>query len=145
MRYVETLPHVPYRAVGINFSGIVLDQEPKQTIKQRFLRDGPWNDAELPAQALGLKFVYESSPGTLRLSIDTGSISRALDGSTAAGILVQANYHCDVGEGSDARDETLAFIRLFADRWRDYEHWRVPRSQDFFETFDLALDWFSLS
>ena len=24
-------------------------------------------------------------------------------------------------------------------------YWRVPRSQDFFETFDLALDWFSLS
>ncbi len=118
-KYVGTLPHVPYRAVGINFTTIVLDQDPRMTIIRRFLRDGPWNDAELPAQGLGIKLVYGSDPGVLHLNIDAGSIRRASDGSTATGILVQANYHTDVQDEARAREETVGFIRLFPDRWKD--------------------------
>jgi len=113
VKYVETLPHVSYRAVGINFTGLLVTEAPGEAIVAEFLREGPWNDAGLRAQDCGLRLAFEAAPGFLRLSFDPGSVQRSGSSTAERGILIQANYHADVVNREEALPETLRLIGLF--------------------------------
>lgn len=118
-KYIESLPHVPYRAVGINFTSICADPKPNETITRRFLREGPWNDPDQPAKDLGLRLVYDAPPGVVRFSIDAGAVRRGEDDQRHTGVLIQANYHTDVEAPDDVLGQTLRFIHMCAERWTD--------------------------
>lgn len=97
-KYVESLPHVHYTAVGINFDGFIECEAPDQWLRNRFLKDGPGNDEQLKPTDLSLKFVYPIDNGILNLTCDSG-IVRSKDGETLC-VLLAANYHIPVSEVS---------------------------------------------
>jgi len=48
-RYVNTLPHVRYTAVGINFHSVAEVPDPATSLKTRFLKSGPWDNPSHPS------------------------------------------------------------------------------------------------
>lgn len=106
---LRALPHVRYRAVGLNFGSILVCADGSDCLKQRFLRDGPWEREPAPLSAVGYRFVYLMEGAKLRLTLDPGS-ARFPDGrNEIEGILVNANYHMPVSEQT-ALDDSLAAI-----------------------------------
>jgi hypothetical protein len=93
IKYIETLPHVHYTAIGINITGYVECQGPREWILDRFIRQGAWNDASVHPNAVGLKLVCPVSGADLNLSVDAGSVHLAKKQREAEALLVNGNYH----------------------------------------------------
>lgn len=96
-KYVSELPHVHYKAVGINVAGLVECEKPEQWIVERFIKSGPWNDDQVHPQAVGMKFVYPVAGARLNLSCDAGTL-RSLDPTAPnkTALLINGNYHTDL-------------------------------------------------
>lgn len=111
--YIAQLPHVKYRAVGVNFLIFKENCNPEKEILVRFLREGTWNDDNLKAEALGLKFVYSVENTKLGISVDSSIIKRKdID---LKGILINANYHTELSEEQKS-SEAIEAIKLYKQR-----------------------------
>lgn len=119
-KYVRALPHVPYRAVGINFSAGIASSDPEIMLIERFLTGGPWNSASLPLNEIHLKFVYQVEAGVLNLSCGPGKSSSSFSGAMTSGVLVQGNYHLPLAD-SDRAQRTEEAISTFYDRCAHFE------------------------
>jgi len=115
LRYVETLPHVHYSAVGLNFSGVVECPNPEQWIIDRYLRPGPGNDETLRPRALGIKLQYPVDQAVLTLGCDAGIGQKPGEPTPTPCLLITGNYHTPMPEKS-ALLETAAAIGLFPGR-----------------------------
>jgi hypothetical protein len=113
-KYVMTLPHVRYTAVGINSTVLAECGNPETAIIDRFLKSGPWNGGALQLKAAGLKFVYSAGGCLLRMSLDPGNTVIA-GGEPLQGVIANANYQFDVHPGSPVADVERA-IRAFPER-----------------------------
>ena len=118
-KYIETLPHVAYTAVGVNFKGFIEVVDASSFLIRTFLQAGPWNDGGLLAQSIGIRFVYEADGAKLRLSLDGGSLSRST-GPSRNGIVVDANYHVALPPEGVLGHATAALAR-FSDRCRHFD------------------------
>lgn len=94
-RYVEVLPHVKYKAVGINFHSVVMNENPREYIKNSFVAPGPWDSGEPPLEAVGLKLVYPiSDNGRVILSLEAGEQkSTKNEEQSVPVIMIHANFH----------------------------------------------------
>jgi hypothetical protein len=110
--YVEKLPHVRYRAVGVNFNGYCLRREPEQFLIERLLKAGTWNDEARPMKALGVRFVYQTEDAVLRLGFDGGQVHR--EGKSEPAIVINGNYHSDL-----PGEKTVEALRKLVDHWAD--------------------------
>lgn len=113
-KYAQKLPHVNYKAVGINFKGFVECAKPETIIIDRFLKPGVANFNSNRPKAFGLRIVYELADARLRLSCDSGRVKRAENEKERNGILIDANYHMDL-PGNDVREEIKEAILLFSE------------------------------
>ena len=68
-RYVATLPHVRYTAVGNNFQSVIRHPSHENYLKKRFLKEGPWIEN---LAAVGFRLIYPLESGKLTLAIDGG-------------------------------------------------------------------------
>jgi hypothetical protein len=116
-KYVTTLPHVRYMAVGVNCTAFAQCEKPETILIDRFVKEGSWNQGDLQMKAAGLRFVYEYDGGVFRLQLDPGKSNVA--GTERPGIIVNGNYHVELGSGSSAADAETAIMR-FADRYRHF-------------------------
>lgn len=115
-RYILSLPHVHYTAVGINFTAFWDFEEPTSFLMERFLQHGPWNEADLTLMAFGLKFVYPVDDAKLNLSVDAG---QRKDGPTERkGIVVRGNYDKQLISPQRV-DLVVKAIKKF-DEWRTH-------------------------
>jgi len=108
--YVEKLPHVRYKAVGVNFSAYCLRQYPEQFLIERFLKGGPWNDETRPMKAFGARFVYQVEDAVLRLGLDGGQVHR--EGKSESAILINGNYHSELPD-----EKPVKALRTLVARW----------------------------
>lgn len=94
-RYVNTLPHVRYTAVGINFHSIVEVPDPETFLKGRFLKLGPWDGPAHPLAAVGLRLVYPISGGRIVFSLDAGEAEHTDEDRREKRpvIIADANFH----------------------------------------------------
>jgi len=109
-RYLKTLPHVDYRAIGINPQGHVLAEtleEARYFTLDHLIAPGPWtflNDTK-PLVAVSLKYPFEKAQVTIKIEEaswkpdDTGSVPVAYFG---------ANFHREVA--AEEAGERLARI-----------------------------------
>ena len=111
-KYVETLPHVPYSAVGINIAGYIECPSPEAWLIDRFLRCGPGNDDKLKPNALGIKLVYSVERGRLNLSIDVGTLQKTPEQVERPCLLINGNYHFTVSQDK-ASEETRTLLALY--------------------------------
>jgi len=96
-RFVETLKHVPYTSVGINFTGLIPMDAPEKFLIGRFLKDGPWNADDLIPKAVDFQFLYEHQVGRMKFSIAPGMVQRNAD-TELRGLIVEVNVHNDFPE-----------------------------------------------
>lgn len=100
-RYVSILPHVRYSAVGINFQLAIPHDDPREYLRERFLKSGAWDSSEArPLDTLGLRFVYPAEGGRVVLSLDAGEADEegGSESQRIPVIVVNANFHYDFSD-----------------------------------------------
>lgn len=106
-KYVEKLPHVHHKAVGINFVAFLEHDSSDEDMVERFLKKGPWNDDELKPLSLGVQLTYQITGATLNLSLKPGRLQKRDDDLAKAGIVLEGNCHSDI----QSTQEVLVAIR----------------------------------
>jgi hypothetical protein len=122
-RYVSTLPHVRYTAVGTNFLTAVEGPDPEAYLKDTFLKQGSWDNSSNPLSAVGLRLAYPLPSGRLFLSLDSGQAQRkdAQPGQLQDVLFVRANFHRECTEyPADKQIET--YLTEVADDWKLYSN-----------------------
>jgi hypothetical protein len=96
-KYVTTLPHVRYTALGINFDSLTDVENPEKWLKDRFLKPGPWSMSDRSLDAVGLRLVYPiRNGGRLILSLDAGRARHQDLGEEERPVIIaKANFHRD--------------------------------------------------
>ena len=122
VKYLRTLPHVRYTAVGINFSGSFAHAQPQEFLIERFLKTGGWNDNSHKPKAVGFHFVYPAVQGILNLRAYLGVVTKADHlGEDNSAVIVNANYHADL-TGEMIVQEAEDAITMFPQRCLDFRN-----------------------
>jgi hypothetical protein len=121
-QYVKTLPHVRYKAAGINFNTLVERTDPHTYLKQRFIRRGPWDNPEHPLTGIGLRFIYSLTGGQVVLSLDVGQAERVVNEKPEirSVILANANFHRDCKE-YPASKQIETFLGQYSSDWAEFQ------------------------
>jgi len=121
--YVETLPHVRYTAVGLNFQSAVDAEIPGQLLKERFLKPGAWDGPGHTVAGVGLRLVYPlDGGGRLVMSLDAGETEKIEGDKTCkkSVVLVNGNFHKDC-QSYPAKDQVLKYIDEAGKHWITYQ------------------------
>lgn len=106
-KYLSTLPHVSYIALGTNFRLGIVNNNPESCIIDKFLKDGPWNSTQHDLQASGIKLVYPCDGGKLTISLDPGKFGS--DGKKA--IICHANFNRGIESAEPNRDTYIDSVK----------------------------------
>lgn len=103
VRYIETLPHATYTAIGINFKGIVTfknQEEPALFVLNKIISRGPWKNLCGDLKDASIKFVYDIEGGKMILTVEPSIFIRT--GKSQEFILsISSNFHRDLPEVHD--------------------------------------------
>ena len=113
-RYLQCVPHVPYRAIGINPKGFrrILGQKPNVTANM--LRDkGSWMSFQDVNPDVRLKAIYRCYGKVI--SLDVMSTQRTENDQNVPGVMFQANIHRDLAETNAA--SRIRFLQSVLDAW----------------------------
>jgi hypothetical protein len=125
-RYVRVVPHVDYRAVGINPKGDVecrTEDGPQRYIMGKLVAKGPWKTfGKAPVKASST-FVFELEESRLFLTVQEAKLSLP-DGTTSPVVSFAANFHYELTW--NLKDEMMTSISKALDGWQtcwtDYEN-----------------------
>lgn len=120
IRYIQTLPHVHYTAVGINLDGILEYPNPEAMTIEKFLKIGTWNDSNLKPASLSLRITYPVEDGILHLTVESGRLQNTQDGRQKMGVVLRANYHTELPKDNPLPIAQSA-ISKFGSRWDHFE------------------------
>ena len=96
-RYLECVPHVPYRAIGINPKGFRSAAGEEPTPVSDMLRgNGLWTSFEDVTPEVQLKAIYRYSERNISLDIARADVTE--NGKKTFGTLYQANIHRELSE-----------------------------------------------
>jgi hypothetical protein len=118
-RYVETLPHVAYRAVGINPEGHVeyeSSDEVERFVTSHLLAQGPWQRYEDRDAHAALTLRYPDDTGHFQLSIESARHEPPGADSPVPVLLFAANFHRHLNVLSESRPGIEA-ISAILDGW----------------------------
>jgi len=99
-KYVETLHHVNYRALGINPTGhLVFGQDAvpqaREFIIKRFIAPTRWGDWKQSPMTAGIRLAFSVDPWIMNVNIDEGIVQKP-GKSPSAAIIAAANFHQDL-------------------------------------------------
>lgn len=121
-RYLQCVPHVPYRAIGINPKGFrrILGQEPN--VIANMLRDkGSWMSFHDVNPSVQLKAIYRYDGRVI--SLDVMGTQRTENDQKVPGVMFQANVHRDLAETNVP--SRIGFLQSVLDSWEsDLEDFR---------------------
>lgn len=90
--YLQKLPYVPYRSLGLNCVVSVKQEAPAQWLTQRFLKAGPWIKRAPRVVGMMPKFTLNGHGAVCHLSFRPGKTT-AQQGQPDDGVIVNANMH----------------------------------------------------
>ncbi len=116
-RLLLTLPHVDYRAVGVNPRGHVLPDDaglmPSDYIVETLLASGPWRSIGEHAEA-EIRFRFRLNDCTLNLTVEDA----ALEGDESRHVLLlTGNFHSDMS--GDSLDDRVRQAAAAIDLWEE--------------------------
>jgi hypothetical protein len=120
-RYVEALPHVDYRAVGLNPRGHFLadsSDEAERFVADRLLSRGPWSNFNDSPAIAAVSLRYALAEGSsLAVSLQPGALSVTDEPGTSdrPALFVTGNFHYDLRGDAQGRIATLLDV---LNRWR---------------------------
>ena len=94
--YVETLPHTPYTALGLNYTASIIRKDPEKWITQQFLSKA-FHSKELTMQPT---FTMNAGDATLKLNFRVGKVNRGKESHKS--VIINCNIHYGGGFSSDA-------------------------------------------
>jgi len=96
-KYLSTLPHVDYRAVGINPKGDVevVEGEASKFVLQKLFRTGPWASYGGRAGSAAVKLTYPIEGGQLTLTVEV-ALKKVSQEQMKHVLLFGANFHHDL-------------------------------------------------
>lgn len=116
-KYLETLPHVDYWAIGINPKGhVVFDDEgaPARFLTANFLAPGPWQEFGNTPVKSAVKLVYTLEKSELNLTIDPTTLES--DGKRSPILLFSGNFHRNLS--GDTKDERRCCALEVIGNWK---------------------------
>lgn len=141
-KYVETLSHVDYQALGINFRGHVLFDKEGQTARnyifETLLSPGSWQEVgKAPVQA-AMRFVYSLEQAKLTLDINEVGLQLP-EKEVLPAVLFSANFtHAIAG---DSQSERLHALSQVIGEWQlDLETYREIINTRFLKSENYQLD-----
>jgi len=124
-KYVGTLPHVDYRAVGINIKGCVVvdsEEETHRFILDKLIAPGPWKTFQDKPPGVSVRFLYPMNNKLLNLTIESGLLPQA-DGTQLPAVMFESNFHQDITD--KASEEKVDTVQQIIDSWKtDVETFR---------------------
>ena len=90
--YLEKLPHVPYRSLGLNCTMSIQQDDPERWLTQRFLKSGPWSEGKPKVLAMAPKFTLDAGEAVCNLSFSGGQTTRS-HGEPETAVIVKSNMH----------------------------------------------------
>ena len=116
-RYLEKVPHVPYRAVGINPKGYRPSEgEAADRVADALIDRGAWMSFKDLTPEIQLKAIYQYTGRTILLDIAEAK-KKGVDGNQIPGMLFQANFHRDITE-TTPRERIVKLLSII-DSWRE--------------------------
>ena len=117
--YIKTLPHVPYRQIGLNWLLNLPKRNPKPWLSKRFLKPGNWLKSHPAIAGAAIRFETEFNGSTCFLEISSGE-SRGQNQEKTSTVIINANFHYEGPfEGAErileiisASSECQFFLRL---------------------------------
>jgi len=127
IKYVRTLPHVNYQAVGVNLDGHLQAEEgieaARHMIVDRYLAKGPWLEFSGGASDATIALIYELKDAVFRLSISAAHYAPATvvepDESKRKSVPVihlSGNFQTEIE--AEERDERLNTLVELLENWR---------------------------
>ena len=113
--YLDKLPHVPYRSLGLNWTVSLKRTEPEKWITERFLKPGSWVGSDPKLLGMLPKFTVDVDGAVCDLTLRAGNVPTGGDGVDDA-VTIDCNVHHAEPLGMDT-------IREAINRW--------PARQDF--------------
>ena len=108
-RYLDCVPHVPYRAIGMNPKGIATGQKPNPVMNM-LRNNGSWMSYKDVIPEGQLKAIYHYTEKTIFLDIADADVAEK--NQTTSGILFQANIHRELTE-TDAESRNKRYHRFW--------------------------------
>ena len=90
-KYIEVLEHTPYKEIGINLTSFIELENPNHFIKEKFTKEGDWDNESFKLKETGLSFIYEINGGSFNLKINKGAFKDKE--SDKSGIILYGNFH----------------------------------------------------
>lgn len=123
LKYVKTLPHVTYGAVGINPHGFVecdSDEEARLFLTATLIANGPWRKVgDEPAHA-ALRLIYTFGDCQCILSIEQARARSGKESSRKPVITFRANFHRTLA--GESHNQQLDYLYELIRNWRkDYD------------------------
>jgi hypothetical protein len=106
--YIHVLPHVRYKAAGLNFVGHYRCKDKEFALSflpHKFLKEGSWNTYGDTLPQVSLKFIYPLKNIKCTINMETVELLKSKEMSSPI-IRINANYHID----SANIEEILPFI-----------------------------------
>jgi hypothetical protein len=116
--YLELLPHVPYRAVGINF--VFFGDTPPERPFTRLLKEGPWLQAEggLSRATIELHYLERLPQLNVKIAVEE---SAHPGGGKVDRLVFRVNYHRDFAQDeTQARAEHIRSIGFLKSRFIEF-------------------------
>jgi hypothetical protein len=120
-RFLETLPHVNYTALGINPTGHVIfetEDELYVFISERLLRSGDWKTFRGVKPEVAFSFSYPFNEKNIQLSISNVIVSNNETNEKNLGILFAGNIHYDFTSELSS-NKKLNYLRERLSLWKD--------------------------
>lgn len=118
-QYVRTLPHVEYRAVGLNptaHRGSASDEKARAFVTDHLIARGPWIEFGDPKPVGAVKLVY-NLPGTrLTMAVEAGTKKSSSDPPLPC-VFFAGNFHHDL-QPIPPRDRIEEICKI-VDGWKD--------------------------
>ena len=90
--YLEKLPHVPYRSLGLNCNVSMAVNDPQHWITERFLKPGAWLQGEPRVLGMTPKFSVDAGDAVCHFAFGSEEVPRG-DRGTESALVVDCNVH----------------------------------------------------
>ena len=125
VRYIETLPHVDYRAVGINVKGHVVvdtEEEAQGYILDNLIAQGPWKRFDDKRPSVSVHFSYLIQEGSLNITVEKGLLPLSNEKHLPV-VIFTSNFHRDI-TGEFSREKVVKLKEVIQSWRKDIETFR---------------------
>jgi hypothetical protein len=99
LKFFQTIPHLDYQAVGINFNAYISaesEEDVQHFILNQFIADGSWKSFENSLPNAMIQFSYERDNGYLSVTVRAARKQENSELEDIPILLFSSNYHHDI-------------------------------------------------